>query len=317
MDIHTHINTVRRTFAVWIDQTRLSSFGVIFVGGVLVFGLAYYLLTPFSQGLVSNGGGHAHITFGNAVYFSVVTVSTLGYGDIVPEGISKIIVCAEVFFGLTLMGIMLAKLTSGRLSYHVRRLFRSDTQKLLETFSSAFDFVQKGFADLSPRIGTAFQETPERPAGDQQITCATEFSRTLGELHIKSLAFCHDISYEVEQGDFFSDAPTEALQETANSIEQSLFLLGQLILSFPISARPILLSAENRRRISEILEQYRSLNNTVAPHCKNSGLGRKFEQIAERCRTIPVNYYSVPEVREGRGQPDQVLPAVDQPEAGQ
>jgi hypothetical protein len=317
MQIRRYINSARRAVAVWIDKTRLSHFAAIFGVGVLIFGIIYYGLTSFSQGLVNNNNPTAQITLGTAIYFSIVTISTLGYGDIIPRGFSKIFACIEVIFGLTMMGIIVAKLTSGRLSYHVRRLFRSDTQRRLEIFSSAFEIVQTEFTRLSPKIGTAFQETPTAPAPGERAECMTEFSKTLSEFHSRSLMFCRDIAYEVEQGDFFSDAPTDALQKTASSIEQSLFLLGQLIFSFPILARPMLLNTENRRRISEILECHRDLYGEINSHCENDQLRQIFVQIVERCRTMPENYYNIPEIAEDRRQPDQVAPAIDQPQPAQ
>ena len=129
MQINKRFNSIKRAIVVWIDQKRLSDFVLIFVVGVLIFGFSYSLLTPLNQGIASTTTPATQITPWTSIYFSVVTVSTLGYGDIVPQGLSKAIACLEVIFGLTMMGIIVAKLTSGRLSYHVRRLFRSDTRK--------------------------------------------------------------------------------------------------------------------------------------------------------------------------------------------
>jgi Ion channel len=234
MKLKASTTSVRRAVAVLIDRTSLLGFAFYFAVGVLGFGLVYYVLTPGSNGLVNEAHLAVPITPGVAIYFSVVTVSTLGYGDITPQGLSKFLVCIEVIFGLTMMGIIVAKLTSARLSYHVRRLFSSDTQRRLEVYSAAFDIVQAQFSRLSPKIGRVFQETPNLTVSHEQAECVAEFGLALSEFHLRSLAFSRDISYELGQGDFFSDAPTDALQKTATSIEQSLFLLGQLILSFPI-----------------------------------------------------------------------------------
>ena len=302
---------------MWIDQTSLLRLVVYFAVGVLSFGLVYFVLTPGSDGLISSTNAAIKVTPGVAIYFSVVTVSTLGYGDIIPQGASKILVCIEVIFGLTMMGIIVAKLTSARLSYHVRRLFSSDTQRRLDLYSSAFDLVQQQFTRLSPRIGLAFQETPILMQSNEQVECAAEFSRALSDFHARSLAFCRDIAYELAQGDFFSDAPTDALQNTAVSIEQSLFLLGQLILGFPILARSILLNRDNRRRISETLDGHRELYSKIEQHFKNEDLRKTFQQIVERCRTIPENYFSFPEIADDHRQPDQVAPVLDQPQQAQ
>lgn len=317
MQLDERFNLVKRAIAIWIDQKRLSHFVFLFVIGIVFFGILYSILTSFNQGLASNTTPSTQITPWTSIYFSVVTVSTLGYGDIVPIGFSKILACFEVVFGLTMMGIIVAKLTSGRLSYHVRRLFRSDTQKRLEVYLAAFVIVRDEFTQLSPKIGTAFQETPTSIISPQRADCVVAFGRALTDFNTRSLNFCREIVYELEQGDFFSDAPTDTLHQTAAEIEQSLFRLGQLILSLPISARPILLNADNRRRISEIIDGHKLLHKRVSGHCKNEQLKQVFSQIAERCETIPAHYFSTPVTAEDREQPDLVAPPVDEPQIAQ
>jgi hypothetical protein len=40
------------------------------------------------------------LTLGNALYFSIVTMTTTGYGDIAPKsGWAKVVVCAQILFG--------------------------------------------------------------------------------------------------------------------------------------------------------------------------------------------------------------------------
>lgn len=50
--------------------------------------------------------------FLNSVYFSVMTATTTGYGDIVPQGFSKVIACIESFTAFLVFGIFLAKLSA-------------------------------------------------------------------------------------------------------------------------------------------------------------------------------------------------------------
>ncbi|GLT80223.1 hypothetical protein SLA2020_516750 [Shorea laevis] len=46
----------------------------------------------------------------DAIYFSVVTMTTVGYGDIVPHGaLAKLLACVYVFAGMLLVGLILGK----------------------------------------------------------------------------------------------------------------------------------------------------------------------------------------------------------------
>ena len=50
----------------------------------------------------------------NAVYFSVITITTVGYGDIIPHTpLARIIVAAECLTGYILLGLMIGIITRG------------------------------------------------------------------------------------------------------------------------------------------------------------------------------------------------------------
>lgn len=56
-------------------------------------------------------GSDVQITdFGSAFYFSVVTWTTLGYGDIVPGNNARLIVVAEVAASYVVMALLIAAL---------------------------------------------------------------------------------------------------------------------------------------------------------------------------------------------------------------
>lgn len=52
------------------------------------------------------------VTAQDALYFSIVTEATLGYGDIRPVGFSRLLACTQVLLGLVLAGLIVAKITS-------------------------------------------------------------------------------------------------------------------------------------------------------------------------------------------------------------
>lgn len=56
-------------------------------------------------------GKPTNLTFADAFYFSTTTVTTVGYGDIVPLGVFRLIVTVEVFMGLIYTGSMIYFLT--------------------------------------------------------------------------------------------------------------------------------------------------------------------------------------------------------------
>ena len=59
-------------------------------------------------------GNQIPVGLSDAIYFSVVTEATLGYGDIRPVGWSRGLACLQVTIGLILAGLFVAKLTSAK-----------------------------------------------------------------------------------------------------------------------------------------------------------------------------------------------------------
>ncbi len=90
---------------------------VIWIFIVLAFAFAYFVL--------STGDGHNGVTtlplmenaakrFANAVYFSVVTATTVGYGDMVPLGFSRVLAASEAALGFFLFAVVISKIVSGK-----------------------------------------------------------------------------------------------------------------------------------------------------------------------------------------------------------
>src|SRR5437588_11621844 len=53
-------------------------------------------------------------SFHAALYFSAVTATSVGYGDIVPTGIARVLAIAESMGGLVLFGMLVSKFVSRR-----------------------------------------------------------------------------------------------------------------------------------------------------------------------------------------------------------
>ena len=82
---------------------------------VIVFACIYRIIDRFADGpqFLINGGAET-ITFAQALYFSIITVSTVGYGDVVPLSDSvRVVVAIQIICGILLLG-MIAERVTGR-----------------------------------------------------------------------------------------------------------------------------------------------------------------------------------------------------------
>ena len=77
----------------------------------LVWGLAYFLLESAAPGSLSIGPVSDEARFGASIYYSFVTLTTLGYGDILPlTDRARSLAYVEAVIGQIYLAVLLAKL---------------------------------------------------------------------------------------------------------------------------------------------------------------------------------------------------------------
>ncbi|PIN79743.1 hypothetical protein COV16_02615, partial [Candidatus Woesearchaeota archaeon CG10_big_fil_rev_8_21_14_0_10_34_8] len=91
---------------------RLSFFQifVLWITIICLFGIVYYFISGQTAYLRSIDG--KQLNFMDHIYFSFITATSTGFGDIVPMGYFKLGVLIEVIIGLTLLAIVTSKLVS-------------------------------------------------------------------------------------------------------------------------------------------------------------------------------------------------------------
>ncbi|HEY2524214.1 MAG TPA: ion channel [Candidatus Binataceae bacterium] len=111
---------------------------VVWLGMVLVCGCLYWV-TGFSSrpGLVDSGRPISGTLSGllSAMYFSFVTTTSVGYGDVLPIGPVRILSIFEAVTGLLIFGALVAKFVSRRQDELVRDIYNV-------TFEARLDRVQ-------------------------------------------------------------------------------------------------------------------------------------------------------------------------------
>lgn len=285
-----------------------------FVVAVIAFGGAYTLLTPIGHGIGQNLVPLSDITTFEGIYFSIVTVSSLGYGDMHPMGISKALACAEVLIGLAVIGIMIAKVTSQPLRNHVSRLFSSDAQKRLEKIAVEFETSQARLAEIISELEGAYQSTPQSASvgtsnGDKGAFLS-KFREVVSDLQAKCIAFRDYFSDETAQSNYFRIAPVNAVVRVGDAVDKVFFILGQLIINLPRQARPEILNRHNRQKIAEVIDSQKQVCTLVRQYATDREILEVFKRIEETCENVPASYFAVPE----ESQPNQVLQGTDEPQ---
>lgn len=104
--------------------------------GIVTFGCLYFALSyaTESHGL-SSSCGEESISFLESLYFSLVTITSLGYGDFSPLGFSRFLAVLEVVGGLMFIALLVSKASSERASNLTRLMYTADLQRTFREYS--------------------------------------------------------------------------------------------------------------------------------------------------------------------------------------
>ena len=105
-------NIKKKSVTSWLDKLTFHYILLIWVVVISVFGIVYYFFTNGNSFLLYNKTGEIITSVYDAIYFSFVTATTTGFGDILPSGNFKILSVVEVICGLLLLALVTSKLVS-------------------------------------------------------------------------------------------------------------------------------------------------------------------------------------------------------------
>lgn len=286
-----------------VEKVSTLCYIVIFATAVICFGVLYYLLTQYGHGIGRDDTALDNSTVFTGIYFSIVTISSLGYGDMHPMGISKILACIEVLFGIVMIGIMIAKVTSQRLSYHVERLFSSDAQKRLEDFATEFAVFHGDFETIIPDLRDAYQRIPGQRPSEDKSELVERFQEIITAFQSQCTALHTYFSDETSQGNYFEIVPATATVQVGNAVCDAFFILSQLLVILPPQSETEaeVLDRRSRQGISRAINAQIKACDLVDQYATDQGTRDVFRRIKYICSRLPESYFA--EV----SQPDQLL----------
>ena len=127
----------------------------VFVLIVGICAVLYFRGSPYGWGIKSTFDVTSHPDLWTCVYFSIITISTVGYGDFRPESWSRLISSCEAIFGLLLMGWLVSELVSkqtGRLQeLLVKSILNREAQDFLDEIQERREEIE-GLAVISGSI---------------------------------------------------------------------------------------------------------------------------------------------------------------------
>ncbi len=114
---------------------RSSYLDIFLVSSFVLISSAVYFSLGLDSHTVSKNGNSYEINFIESIYFSIVTFTSLGYGDFAPVGFGRIVASLLVFWGLATIALTIGKIASERSQTTLTLLHRSDVQRRLAAFT--------------------------------------------------------------------------------------------------------------------------------------------------------------------------------------
>jgi len=234
-----------------VQQQSTMQLFFLWIGTIVVSGLCFWLGARAGEhGLVEGGhpvGGDFN-GFISAIYFSFVTATSIGYGDIVPVGFARVIACGEAVTALLIFGAVVAKFVSHRSDQLVGEIHRVTFEERLDRIQANLHIVISDMLAI-----TAVTEAPD-PAL-HRISARLESSLLLFQTELRSI---HDLLYQpkltVEEG-----VLTAILADLSLGLTVFVDLLGILPRDFPRS-QPFAIILQNLTRLS------RDICSDCVPH---------------------------------------------------
>jgi hypothetical protein len=283
---------MRRKIFLFLERRSFLGLLGYFLITVILFAVIYCSLTPGKNGILTSQ--EVNFDLWQGLYFSIVTISSLGYGDMQPIGYSQLFAVIEVILGLALMGMLVAKLTSSRLSYHVKRIYVSDSQRQLYRYlnyiRNCASEITKAILVFSPKM----IETPNIELNDQKDInifvildrARRSFGIPLQKLSKSLLDLKKYFDFEVNNGDYFSEIPIEIIKDVGSSIEEFLNQLHPFLNNISERRRNELLYGDPGKYFNSVITEVIGICLIVTKHTKETNIKLLFSNIQNKSTII-------------------------------
>ncbi|EHY9861266.1 two pore domain potassium channel family protein [Vibrio parahaemolyticus] len=191
-----------------IDKHSYKFFVYLFLGGVAVYWVIFYILSLFGHGVESTMTPKESIGAIESLYFSVVTISSLGYGDFRPVGFGRFVAMTEVIYGLVIIALVVSKLASERTSTLVRLTYTSDVEKRIKDYIEGNS--QKNFKLMKAIDAHNYDEIDE----------------LVNDFRISFSAYLHFLAYHSKEGEIEGRWAEKAFLKLLRNVSKSSELIS-------------------------------------------------------------------------------------------
>jgi hypothetical protein len=246
-----------------LTYTRLA---LLYAGLIVGFGVLYFLLSTFVPGHGPSIplGAKSWLRFLDALYFSTITATSVGYGDISPHGISKILAGFQSISSLFVFAILVSKPISHRQEAALYQMHQL-------TFDDVFTSVREGFFIMRKDFDELISEAHQTKKLQENLWENLLTAYRQGEVLFEEIPKF----YDTERRLYVIDTHREQL--LIESVERTLERLWTLLRTFDAVGIRWREDAKHTERFDELL----AIAKQTAAHWQAKSPHRAKEEFSE------------------------------------
>ena len=139
---HTPKKPLRRPaykLVKFLDKISFSQVFTFWLIVIIIFAGAYFFLSSWPGNSLRDGSTPIQYNmegFVNSLYLSFITATSLGYGDVVPMGVSKFLSGFEVILGLIIYGVLISKLVGVKQEVLLEEVYNISYEEIIDRLRS-------------------------------------------------------------------------------------------------------------------------------------------------------------------------------------
>lgn len=136
----------------WFDKLSFTAILSVWITLVFLFGLSYYFFSTNVSYLHYNPTNAPVEGILNHVYFSFITATTTGFGDIVPFGMFKVVAIFEVIFGFLLLAVVTSKFVSIKQNVILEEIYELSFHEKVNRVRSSLLVFRQNISRIISRV---------------------------------------------------------------------------------------------------------------------------------------------------------------------
>lgn len=253
-----------------LDDLSVGAIFRLWLWVILCFAVLYWAAAALGSSALRAGGAPVDASvrgFGEALYFSFVTALSIGYGDVVPLGLIRVLAILEGIAGLLIFGVLISKLVSRRQEQLTEEIHRITFEDRLGRVRTNLHLVLTEFLSIAASCRERSYE-PGRFVPRIESAAAV----FVGELRT-----VHDLLYRPQQ------SPDEEVMEgILASLAAVLRELADLVPRLPAERRSPMLGS-NLRSVKTLADE---ICGECVPRAYAPRLKSWMDHIQELARTV-------------------------------